>query len=86
MHAEIISFPPSSKGIEAFKLLEAALIEYAVRYGLTDKARAALSGFEPVMDLDSAQDGPSLSAFAFPAKREKSLRPPRGQIVHPSEQ
>lgn len=44
MHAEIIPFPTTPRGVEAFRLLEAALIDYAVRYGLTEKARVALSG------------------------------------------
>lgn len=53
MHAEVIPFPPTARSTEAFKLLEAALIEYAVRYGLTEKARVALGGLKPEGDRQS---------------------------------
>lgn len=42
MANEIIRFQPSLDRIDPCKLLENALLEYVVRYGFTDKAKAAL--------------------------------------------
>ena len=42
MSVEIIPFPTTNARSDALDELEMALLDYAVRYGMTDKARWAL--------------------------------------------
>lgn len=62
--AKVVAVKEKPQSSRAYDLLEAALIEYAERYGLTDQARKALTYSDTVGDFPNASIPPILGENA----------------------